>query len=270
MSTRSLGKNANAVTGFYTDLDLARGVVADHFVVHKYGRAIVDNTPRALWTPNDGTGGAIDVTWLTTPDNIRIAAGGNAADDQDGGAGALQINTMGLDTNFNLINEDLIPEGADASNASTNIFSRIYRSYVNSVGTYHGTNVGKMVIETDAGSPVTMAQIDAGKGQTQMAVYTVPAGWTAFLTYLHIHVDTNTTADIKMLSYENADDVSSPFSGGVRVRVHLVGLSGDNHMKIKSHIKFNEKTDIWLTGSVGASTSDVTAEFELIVVKNLT
>jgi hypothetical protein len=95
----------------------------------------------------------------------------------------------GLDANFVRQFETVYLNGTTAV-VTTKSFLRI-----NSVTTTAGNAVGNVTFTR--GSTV-IAQVNAGLGQTQMAVYTVPAGFTLYLTYEQADGNTTTTSGAYM------------------------------------------------------------------------
>jgi hypothetical protein len=73
---------------------------------------------------------------------------------------------------------------------TTQVFLRI-----NSVTTSAGNAVGNVTFTRGA---TVIAKVSAGLGQTQMSVYTVPAGYTLFITYYQADGNTTTTSGAYM------------------------------------------------------------------------
>jgi len=112
------------------------------------------------------------------------------------------------------------------------------------------------------------AIITAGNNQTQMAQYTVPAGHSAYLTNYYAHENpvtgnVATSIDIKLWARDNANGYAPQLK-------HIVGLAvaGQFQHKFNPYYKFTEKTDIYITATTVGGTTDVSAGFDLIVVKN--
>ncbi len=243
--------------------DLARNLYADRYVVHKFG----DNpsTPAGerdvwLWGANAGAGN-IDYPWPTAAETVRIRAGGNAADTA-AGAGAREITVVGLDENWAEATETIATAGASASSATTTTFIRVIRAYVSESGTYGAANTGSIVIENTTSTDV-LGAMQAGRGQTQLTMYTVPDGYTAYLK--RVSVDVNTTANkeltIRMYQRRDADNTVSNIRAP-RLVTAFEGLSGEAVTVFDSAPSFPGKTDLWLT-SEGNSGSGVSASYDL-------
>jgi len=245
-------------------LDLSRTLYRDKSAVHKFGANLATPTgERDIWTYGATDQGDIDYNWLQSVSAVRIKSGGNAADDT-AGAGAQTIVVEGLNANFAEQSSTITTAGTSASSATPETYIRITRASVANVGTYTGANTGNIVIETTGGTVV--GEILAGSGQTQLSMYTVPAGHTAYLRHAHCSVSTsaNKESTITMYQRRNADDTTTPFTGKRIVHV-WEAVSGVADLNFFSLPAFPEKTDIWFTSK--GSTSVVSITYDLIVVK---
>ena len=248
--------NTRAASDF--KLDVARGklgtTVSD---VHKFGY----NPDVASATEEDITFTGGTHVWLTAAAPLRIQAGGDANDGVSG-TGALTVSIEGLDANFTVISETVTTAGTSASSATSASFIRVTRAYVATVGTYTGANIADMVIETTG--PVTLATIPAGRGQTKMATYTVPANTTAYLSQVRAWVDSNKECDIIVYQRQDADDVSSPFTSK-RVVHYFPGVAGETELTHDFYTPFPAKTDIWVAAIGPTGGAAVGAEMEFIL-----
>ena len=224
----------------------------------KFGRnAAVGATEEDIWEAGGSYTG-----FLTAASAVRIRSGGNAADDASG-AGARSIEVEGLDQDWNVATETISTAGASASTATTTTFIRVYRVCVIDVGTYTGANTGTISVETTGG--VLMATIEAGLGQTQQAIYTVPAGKTAYVVSLSIFVDTNFSARVYLWQRQNADDVSAPFTGK-RIWRPFDGVSGAVDGAVAFPYVFPAKTDIWASAIGPSAGAGVSVEMHVALV----
>ena len=246
-------------------LDIAQGFVEGHSTLSKFGRnPSIDtaSTPEDLWS----VGGLYN--FLTAAATIRVKSGGDAAD-TNGGAGAQTIFVQGLDSDFNQISDTITLAGASASAATTNQYIRVSRAYVTSCGTYGAANTADIDIETTGGT--TVARIPAGSGQTQQVIYTVPAGFTGYLTKLKFSADTNSnrTVSFELYKRENADDVTTPFSP-IRAVQLFDGISGIVEVNYgEAPLVFTEKTDVWIRiSSVSNNGTAVSGALDGYIVSN--
>ena len=228
--------------------------------VHKFGtNTAVTATEEAVWS----AGGAY--TFPTTAETVRVKAGGNAADDQDGGAGMRTLTVQGLDETWAEASESINTEGADVGSATTTTFRRIFRAFGTVVGAYGAANTAAINIENSSTNTV-LAQIAAGQGQTQMAVYTVPLGKRAYLVSMVRSVSTNQDASVRLYQRQNANDTATPFSGVKRL-IHIAdGLIGGDAIDFPLMPNFPAKTDIWAAAVGPAGGASVSVDFNLILV----
>ena len=129
--------------------------------------------------------------------------------DDDGdpaGDGAQTVYVSGLDTNYAEVEEIVTMNGTSAVTLS-NSYLRVHRCYVIASGA-DGTNAGNITVQH--GSTV-IAAIPAGLGQTQAAVFTIPA----------TTLDGRSVTDARMLVWRitaGAMSGSNEFQCGVRIR----------------------------------------------------
>jgi hypothetical protein len=135
-----------------------------------------------------------------------------------------------------------------------------------------GANAGVIYAGTGTVTTGVPANIYAtingdGTNQTLMALWTVPAGYTAYLTQYDISNGTtsNTPAVCKLLL------VARPF-GEVFQAKDVKSLTTGMHIEntILTPLKFTEKTDIEVRAisSSASVTFDISAALEIIYIKN--
>jgi len=113
---------------------------------------------------------------------------------------ALSVRIDGLDASFAPISETIAMNGT-TNVTTTNSFLRI-----NLMTTTNGLNVGNITAKI---SSTTYAKITAGIGQTQMSIYTVPKGYTFYLSYIQADASVGFTSSNYMKYAEyNKDNVS--------------------------------------------------------------
>jgi hypothetical protein len=246
-------------------LGRAAGVFSNQSGVHKFGTnpAVGANSTEDIWF-----GGGAYTGWLTTADEVRVKAGGDS-DDAAAGTGAQKVVVEGLDENWAIASEELTmnANGTLASASSSTTFIRVYRAYISDVGTYGGANTGDVIIETDTSTSV-VASIAADKGQSQLSMYTVPAGKTAYLTSFESTVDAAKAADVEMFQRQNADDATTPFTGK-RLVSGFLQLIGPDTRTFTHYPSFPAKTDIWAQATTGSGAAPaVSVDYDLILVDN--
>ena len=244
-------------------VDRARGIVDGQMLVHKFGALA------GLIGMQDicGVGGIYP--WPITAETLRVRAGGDAAD-AAAGNGAQKVLILGVDANFDLISEEVTLAGVSQSAPTTLSFMRVYRAYVTDVGTYGEANTGVIDIENTT-TLANLARIESGIGQTQMTMYTVPAGFTAFLDRINVGVTGSKDASFRFFQRQAADDSTAAPYTSKRLVWRIDEIGGPAGVEIDSHIQFPEKTDLWLTGIEGPGGGggpNVEASYSLVLVGN--
>jgi hypothetical protein len=230
----------------YYDM-IAAGKIPNHFPLHKFGfNAAVGNAEEIIWTAGNG------YTYLTTAEKLKVSSDG--VEDDVGGDGALTVTLEGLDSNWDLISDTVIMTGAVA--VETNVaFLRVFRAYVATAGVSE-TNEGLISINDNA-DLVTMAEIAIGRGQTQMAMWTVPADHELFLYQLNAAESANKKTIIRLYAKDNAVANSA-----WRLQDETVVNLGDSTRIYKIPLKFTEKTDIEIRGVAANPSGIVNAGFQ--------
>jgi hypothetical protein len=245
-------------------IEVQKGNVAGHSMVHKFGRN--DGVPNGSWAH-------ISLTPFATADfrqsaiAMRVKAGGNGADTA-AGAGAREVTIQGIDSAFAETSEAVATAGAGASAATAATFWRVHRAWVSAAGTYTAANTGDVVIE-DSGGGADFITIAAGEGQTQYTGWTVPTGKTAYLLSAHVTVDSNKTVNVQMFTRLNIDDVAAPMNSK-RLKLFWDGIQAPGYVyKPKGpELSLPEKSDLWVEAYGDGAVSQVSCDFELLVVDN--
>ena len=257
-------KNGNLINSFgvASNVPIANGDVAGYTAIHKFGRnSNVGNAPETIWM----YGGKYQ--YLAVGAASTLYAYSANSEDSAAGDGARTITIQGLDNNFNEIEETVTVNGA----ATTLEFLRVYRAFVATAGSTT-TNEGNILISTASGGGGTvLADIGTvgtgttfGLGQTQLALYTIPAGKTGYLTTWNVGcAPMNNKATVVLKSRELDGD--APF----RTK-DIVDLVGGYHTQNYSiPLRFPEKTDIEVIAS-GDTSTIISSSFDVILVDNPT
>jgi len=159
------------------ELQVARGQISGHEMVNVFGYSSA--TPNtgfiAAWENNSAyVFPSIASTMLVTSSSASDTA--------------VIIRIDGLDANYVRVSESITLTGTTAVTTATNFFR------INSVVTISGNAVGTIYVK-DAGA-VIYAQIAIGSGRTNMSVYSVPAGHTAYWTQFDAFSSTSVTSGV--------------------------------------------------------------------------
>lgn len=239
-------------------VDMSEGRVLNTDFIHKFGRnPNVGGAPETIWMQ----GGIY--SYLTSPSTVYVTS--DDAADAAAGTGARTVTVRGLDVNYQEVEETLTVGGS----VSTVEFLRVFRAFVVASGS-EGTNVGDVRITTGAGgSGTVLADIGIigtgttyGLGQTQLALYTIPAHCTGYLTTWNVGVGGyNSTATVSLYtrvfdtgyeSFRTRDIMDVP--GGFHTRNYDIPL------------RIPARTDIEVR-AIASSGTKISASFDLVLVE---
>jgi len=242
------------------ELQVARGQVAYHTPQFKFGfNPDVDDSEETVWAQ----GGLY--SYLETATNLKVSS--SSLDDAVTETGARQVELFGLDADYNEISETVVLAGQTAITTS-NSFLRINRMVVRSAGT-GGQNAGVIYAGTGAissGVPANKyATIAIGDNQTLMALWTVPAGHTAYLLQKDL-----TVATAQNNKYATIRVVARPEGEVFQTKDKHVLDNNVLHQKYDTPLKFEEKTDIEVRCVGDSSGADiaVSASLDIVYIKN--
>ena len=224
-------------SGAASNIPIAGGLVDGYGHINKFGATDGDVTGGTIW---DGNSAAVAYPY---PSNSVVAVASTA------NSGA-NVYIEGLDASYNAQSETVA-----IGSSGTKTFSRIFRAYM--VDTNNDADV------TLSLSSVVVAKIVEDLGQTLMAVYTVPAGKTAYLMKLQMGSDkasTNSAMSYSLMARE--------LGGTFRIKGRFFSAGGQNIItEYPVPLKFDEKTDIKID-CTAAQQSTVSATFDIILVDN--
>ena len=246
-------------------LEVAKGNIPGHAVVNKFGRnpTIGAGLNEAVWD------GSTVYTFPTTVDITHL----RQAVDQTAMRGQT-IEVQGLDTNYDLVVQNVTLNASDTTTpvalaTAGTALRRVFRMKVlaNVVTTQN-------IELRNVGGGTTYAVITAGYNQTMMAIYTVPAGKTAYVT--HYYMSSNKVAgggSPEIIARLWMRDNTNTYAPQIK---HIIGTDSDaatyvNH-DFKPYFKVEEKSDIWVNAeeitATGGVIANIAAGFDLILVDN--
>ena len=237
-------------------IQVSNGEIEGVGYIEKFGMNVdVDSNKETIWD----AGGIYQ--YLTTAETVAITSTSGA--DSTAGTGARTVEIQGLDADHNLVYETLTVGGG----AGTQEFLRIFRAKVLTAGS-SGVNEGTVSITSNSTSKV-LAQIGidgsgsnaAGRGQTFMSLYTVPAGKTAYLTQWTVGAGKQNTDAVAFM-------MARTFDNGWNSK-DIITVSATTYAKdYKIPLKFDEKTDIEVRAYSTTNNSLVSSTFNLILIDN--
>ena len=244
------------------ELQVARGQISYHETIFKFGyNSVVGDTKETIWEQ----GGL----YAYPPSASVMTVSSSDANDTSAGTGARTVEIFGLDADYNEINEIVTLNGQTAVN-TTKSYLRINRGLVRSAGS-GGANAGIIYAGTGtvtSGVPANIYLTINGDGdnQTLMALWTVPAGYTAFLTKMALSTGTSTNTPAVL----NASLVARPFGEVFQIKERFTLTDGAHEQFYTFPLKFTEKTDLEMRAfsSSGSVNFNVSASMEFVYIKN--
>ena len=227
--------------GYFT---IAQGKVAGRSLVHMtgYNPDVDIQTSETVWS----TGGLYPWSVWDTPRTLTVVS--TSALDQG------SVIVSGLYANFLPIKEEINCAGLTPT-AGLLLFKRLFTSvYKNGP-----TNNAGVVTVTANGN--TVGTIDIGVGQTLNGIYTVPAGYTAYM--LAGDFSTHKGKDVQI------QFSIRPFGQSFRI-VHIAeAFENTYRYDYTVPVKLTEKTDLEVRASLAETNNTrVSTNFSLILVEN--
>ena len=227
------------------DLQVARGQIQGHSTLNIYGyQTAVATSFIPVWE------NATAYTYPVAATQMHLA--GSVGD-------TASILIQGLDANYNMISETAVLNGATAV-TTVKSYLRINSMRV-AVGS--ATNPSGVVTLKDLTDTTIYAQINTGVGRTQMAIYTVPAGYTFYLSRIDVNTSLNGN---NFATYQNR----TISSDGVVQLTQQAPFAINYHTQRVMPRPFLEKTDIQLQCKVNSSTGAISVSQEGYLIQNST
>jgi hypothetical protein len=250
---------------FYVEVE--KGNIPGHSLVHKFGHGNVGTTlvPVSI---------SLKYTMPTAVVSLEIVSDdlADALDD----TGAHEYTVIGIDANYDEITQVV---SAHATLGTTAVavpidMLRVYRWYVSSSGVYAsaatGSHVGVLTLRVAGAGATwsTIADLPIAQSSSEIGAYTVPDGYSAYITQQDIDVDSTKSVDVLIMSRQEIDDITTPFSP-MRTVAHYVGMTGHAPTDFKVPMDgFPARTDILYMANVVSSTADVSIHFAILLVKD--
>lgn len=246
--------------------DIAKSQIHGFSSVNKYGRTTNADSgdPTDIWDRANAT--QDQAIWLA-PTAARVhAIVSGSADDDDGGNGANTIQIYGLTAwDADEVSEVITMDGTTPVNTS-NSYVIIHRMKVLTWGST-GPNTG-LITATAAVDGTVTAQINAGEGQTQMAIYGVPSTKRlhvlSYYTSFQRAQPTGVSADIRLLLTDPVNGNATKWITKHTQSLNTTGTSAINHAFEVPAI-YNTPCIIKLQVNTDTDNSDLSGGFDLVL-----
>lgn len=257
----SFDSNDPTLPDFYKRV--AMGDVAGWTTVRKFG-AIDNVSTTATVVATSGT-----YQTPTTAQALEILS--SDANDTSAGTGARTVTIEGLDEDWAFQSETVTMNGTSAVDLA-NTYTRVFRMYVATSGTYAtstaSSHAGTITLRGDGGG-ATWATIglvsSVATGQSQIAVYSIPAGKRGYLVGREYSVEATKTVTLQLYRREAADTVAAPFAP-MRVLEVDRGVDGVADRRYPAPIgPFTGPCDLGYFANTSSGTADISVNFSLLL-----
>ena len=245
----------------HTDLAISRGHSQGYRTLYKFGyNPDVDTQEETVW------GNSGDYVWLDSAVTMFVSS--TSANDSGTGTGARTILIQGLDEDYNEIEETITLNG-QTQVATELSYLRVYRSFVTLAGSNEGTSgviyIGSSGATGGVPNTTVYASISIGN-QTQIAAYTVPAGYTLYVDEINFTAAVSQANKLVHCKFNSRTHGSNVF----RTRFVQVLQSNQLIQSFKYPQGFAEKTDLECRVSTDTSNTAIGASFQGVLIKNET
>ncbi len=237
----------------HNDLAISKGESNGYSTLFKYGfNPDINGTEETIWTH----GG--NIPWPDTAFTAYVVS--SSSNDSGGGTGSNTVQVEGLDADYNIKSVSVTLNGTTPVEVS-GTWIRINRSFVTLAGT-GGTSAGTILIQNSDAS-VVYADLGAGN-QTQLAAYTVPAGYTLYLD------DVNFTAALSQSNKYVQVSLHTRAFGSNVFRTRFINVIQSNQLisKYEYPQKFEAKTDMECRAFSNTTNNAIAASFQGVLIKD--
>jgi hypothetical protein len=230
--------------------------VVNSYLIDKSGATdTLGITPATMTTVWDGSGLYPWNTFTGTGDKLYVKS---STDDPK--VRGKKVILEGLDSNYNLITETVTLNGSNSAIAvsTTNNFYRTVRATLSGTNTNYLPHDYDIEIHYGSSSGTVIEKITALYGRTQSCIYTVPAGYEAFLLAVNG-------------SSGHGDEITSmiwtrPYNDTWYQIKTFKFISGTYEHNFRTPLKIPEKSDLEMRAYALVESSRVSVEFQLLVI----
>jgi hypothetical protein len=266
VNIEATASNNLRVTDAESGLSIAKGDVTDHSFIHKFGAAPDFDVGDGFVTVWDGA--EDDVAWMLMNYVYSSTAAIDSISSTDDGD-TQDVEIQGLDANYDLVIQTVTLTGNTRKALDTDLI-RIFRiknvdssNFAGHVIVYENDTTGD-----DPGVPddsnLIRAVVQPDNNQTEMAVFTIPDGYTGYMRSWYA-----STAGAKRDSQHTIKILARPF-GQVFQLKHKANISVTGNSYIQHRYeepeKFSAKTDIEMQMDTDTDIAGVAGGFDIVLV----
>jgi hypothetical protein len=241
------------------DVQVARGQITMHRSFCQFGiNAAVEQSSETVWS------GSTAYTFPAAAAATTVSSA-NAAD-TSAGAGARTVLIEGLNANYEAVSE-IASLAGQTGVALTNQYLRVNKITVLTAGN-NGTSSGIIYVGTgtvNTGVPANVInQTGVVANESESAFYTVPAGYTAYITRYTMSSGNSTANAATRFSLR-----VRPFGGVFGYKaVYTVPGNGIYECEAAFPLPLPEKSDVDVAATATAGASYVTTQLQILLIKN--
>jgi len=241
------------------ELQVARGQIAFHKPFCQFGfNSAVGTSYETVWIEG-GT-----YTFPAAASVLKVSSS-SATDDKDS-TGAHTVLITGVDGSYNEVSETIILEGQTAQN-TTNSYLRVNKMTVMTAGS-GGTSVGAIYAGTgtvNSGVPdVIVNRTGVNSNESESAFYTVPAGYTAYITRWSMS-SANSTAESNTQFALRVRPYGGVF--GFKALYYTPG-NGIYECEALYPVGIPEKADIEVRAAASTGSSGASTQLQVLLIAN--
>lgn len=233
-------------------LAISKSESVTYSTLYKFGfNPDIGTDEETIW----GTGG--NLNWSN---DGRVYAVSSSTDDTFGGDGANTITVEGLDDDYNFKSSTVNLSGQVQALVGT--YGRVNRAYISLAGA-NGTTSGTITLQS-SDAIKTYTTFDGNSNQTQMAVYTVPAGHTLYLDDINFTSALSQANKFATVSFVTRDFGSNVF------RTRFTDVIQSSHLvtNLSYPLRLDEKTDMECRAFTNTTGNSIAASFQGVLIKN--
>lgn len=256
-----VGLHTSSLSGIDPTLSIAGGLVPGVTLVNKFGlNPDIDTgtVPEDVW----GGGGVYTGFPDIAPEFINVFS--SSANDTLLGTGARTVLVTGLGENWQIQTETIALNGITPS-ASTLKFRRVHTMRTLTAGS-GGVNAGDITVRYETTTSVVFLVMVAGRNQTNNVSFTIPDGYTGYLTKVHGVIrlpgtaTDNASGNLWIREFGEVFRSRRPFI--IRTEAPWVD-------EIYGGIRLPAKSDITVRiTNVAASNTEVIAALDIVLIQN--
>jgi len=248
---------------------ISRGNMRLARIYHQFGRNIACGISYVPVSDN----GVYRTPQVAGATQLRVKAGGNAADTADGN-GARSVKLWGINATGDEIVEVIDTAGASASSSTQNSFIRLYHVEVYESGTYGtqaaGSHVGSITIENAAGTEDWAEMLLNGfpSGASCIGSLTIPRNHVGLITSVKINVDASggKAMDVLLMQRSGILEAEAPYQSIKKIQ-EFIGLKDASEITFDVPFKLPQLTDIGVLAKSSSGTNAISVDMEIIMLE---